>query len=131
MIGLDTNILVRYLAQDDPVQTPKATYLLERELTRQNPGFISAVVMVETAWVLERSYDLADLQIAKAIEQLLESDALVIEADRAVFSAMRALKDGIGSFADALIGLLCAGAGCSCTLTFDRDALRLPGFKLF
>jgi predicted nucleic-acid-binding protein len=56
MIGLDTNILVRYLAQDDPVQSPKATELIERQLTEENPGFVSVVAMVETVWVLDRAY---------------------------------------------------------------------------
>ena len=64
MIGLDTNILVRYLAQDDPVQSPKATELIERHLTEENPGFVSVVAMVETVWVLDRAYGLADHAIA-------------------------------------------------------------------
>ena len=55
MIGLGTNILVRYLAQDDPVQSPKATELIEERLTEENPGFVSVVAMVETAWVLDRA----------------------------------------------------------------------------
>ena len=66
MIGLDTNILVRYLAQDDPVQSPKATELIERQLTEENPGFLSVVAMVETAWILDRAYRLAADEIAAA-----------------------------------------------------------------
>ena len=54
MIGLDTNILVRYLTQDDPVQSPKARELIEQQLTEENPGFLSVVVMAETVWVLPR-----------------------------------------------------------------------------
>jgi predicted nucleic-acid-binding protein len=64
MIGLDTNIFVRYLAQDDPVQSPKASELIERQLTEENPGFLSVVVMTETVWVLDRAYGLADQAIA-------------------------------------------------------------------
>ena len=130
MIGLDTNILVRHLVQDDPVQSPKATALIEERLTEGNPGFISTVVMVETAWVLERSYALADHEIAGALERILQIESLIVENQPEVFTAMTALKEGCGSFADALIAALSAKADCSRILTFDRKALRLPGFEL-
>jgi predicted nucleic-acid-binding protein len=129
MIGLDTNILVRYLTQDDPVQSPKATELIERRLTQDNPGFISLVAVAETAWVLERAYGFADADIAAVIERVLEADELVVQSEREVFTAMIALKEGRGSFPDALIGALGAKAGCTGTLTFDQKALRLPGFE--
>jgi predicted nucleic-acid-binding protein len=129
MIGLDTNILVRYLAQDDPVQSPKATELIERGLSEENPGFVSIVAMVETAWVLDRAYGLADDEIAAAIERTLQADVLVVEDEQEVFAAMIALKAGRGSFADALIGGLGGRAGCTHTLTFDHKASRLPGFE--
>lgn len=73
MIGLDTNILVRYLTQDDPVQSPKATELIERRLTEHDPGFISVLAMVETVWVLERAYGLANADIAAAVERTLQA----------------------------------------------------------
>jgi len=93
MIGLDTNILVRYLTQDDPDQSAKATELIEHRLTERDPGFISVVAMVETAWVLDRAYGL--------------------EAQE---------RQGLGSFADALIAELGSRAGCRHTLTFDQKA---------
>ena len=130
MIGLDTNILVRYLAQDDPVQSPKATELIERQLTEENPGFLSVVAMVETAWILDRAYGLAADEIAAAIERMLQADVLVVDNEQEVFTAMIALKEGHGSFADALIGGLGARAGCTRTLTFDQKASRLAGFEL-
>jgi predicted nucleic-acid-binding protein len=130
MIGLDTNILVRYLTQDDPVQSRAATELIERRLTSASPGFVSIVAITETVWVLERAYGLADYEIAAAIEHTLQADVLVVESEQEVFTAMIALKEGLGSFADALIGALNIRAGCSGTLTFDRKALRLPGFAL-
>lgn len=130
MIGLDTNILVRYLAQDDPVQSPKATEIIEHRLTEENPGFISIVAMVETVWVLDRAYGLTAREIAAAIERSLQADVLILENEQQVFTAMIALKEGHGSFADALIGALGDKAGCVRTLTFDRKALRLPGFEL-
>jgi len=130
MIGLDTNILVRYLAQDDPVQSAKATDVVDRRLTEDNPGFVSVVAMVETVWVLDRAYGLAAHEIAAAVERILQADVLVVEDEQEVFTAMIALKEGKGLFADALIGALGAKAGCSRTLTFDRKALRLSGFEL-
>jgi predicted nucleic-acid-binding protein len=60
---------------------------------------------------------------------VLQADVLVVENEQEVFAAMLALKQGAGSFADALIGALGAKAGCSRTVTFDRKALRLPGFE--
>jgi len=129
VIGLDTTVLVRYLAQDDPVQSPKATELIERRLSEENPGFVSIVTMVETAWVLDRAYGLADDEIAAAIERTLQADVLVVEDEQVVFAAMVALKEGHGSFADTLIGGLGHRAGCTHTLTFDQKASRLPGFE--
>jgi predicted nucleic-acid-binding protein len=130
MIGLDTNILVRYLTQDDLVQSAKATEILERRLTGKNPGFVSVVAMVETVWVLDRAYFLAAQEIATAIERLLQVDVLAIENEQEVFTAMVALKQGRGSFANALIAELGTRVGCTRTLTFDRKATRLAGFEL-
>jgi predicted nucleic-acid-binding protein len=130
MIGLDTNILVRYLTQDDPVQSAKATEIFERRLSEANPGFVSIVAMVETVWVLERAYGLAADEIAAAVERMLQTDVLVLQNEQDVFTAMIALKQGRGSFADAVIAALGARAKCSCTLTFDLKALRLSGFEL-
>lgn len=128
MIGLDSNILVRYLTQDDPIQSPKATEVIERRLTEESPGFVSIVAMVETVWVLDRAYELATNEIAAAVERMLQTSVLVVENEQQVFTAMIALKEGRGSFADALIVALGARVGCSRTLTFDQKALRLPGF---
>jgi predicted nucleic-acid-binding protein len=130
MIGLDSNILIRYLVQDDPIQSPKATEIIERRVTEDNPGFVSIVAMVETVWVLDRAYGLAAREIAAAVERILQADVLVVEYEQEVFTAMIALKQGKGSFADAVIAALCAKAGCSRTLTFDRKALKLSGFEL-
>jgi predicted nucleic-acid-binding protein len=79
MIGLDTNVIVRYLAQDDAVQSPKATQIFERRLNQHNPGFISTVAIAEAVWVLERSYGVSGTEIAAAVERILQSDVLVVE----------------------------------------------------
>ena len=128
MIGLDTNIVVRYLTQDDREQSAKATELIEHRLTEQDPGFISVVAIVETVWVLDRAYGLDAQKIAGAIERILQVDVLTVENEQEVFTALVALRQGIGSFADALIAELGSRAGCRHTLTFDQKALRLKGF---
>jgi len=130
MIGLDTNVLIRYLTQDDPVQSAQATQFLERRLTPKKPGFVSVVAIVETVWVLDRAYGLTAQEIATIVERLLQVEVLAIENEQEVFTAMVVLKQGRGSFADALIAELGARAGCTRTLTFDSKALRLPGFEL-
>jgi len=130
MIGLDTNILIRYLTQDDPIQSRKAAEILERRLTEENPGFIGVVVMAEIVWVLDRAYGLADSEIVAAIERMLQIDVLLVENEQEVFTATIMLKEGRGSFADALIAELGSRAGCLHTLTFDEKALRLSGFKV-
>jgi len=130
MTGLDTNILVRYLTQDDPVQSARATQIIEHQLSDQDPGFVSIVAMIETVWVLDRAYGQTAEEIAAAVERMLQADGLVVENAQEVFSAMVELKEGRGSFADAIIAALGASAGCTHTLTFDRKAIRIAGFKL-
>jgi predicted nucleic-acid-binding protein len=130
MIGLDTNVLVRYLVQDDSVESPKVTAVLERQLSEETPGFVSVVVMAEVFWVLEGYYDFAPFEIAAALEGILAANCIVIEDEQEVFGALAILQEGTDDFADALIAALARRARCSRTLTFDRKALRIPGFAL-
>jgi predicted nucleic-acid-binding protein len=130
MIGLDTNVLVRYIAQDDAVQSSVATRIIEQRLTEDHPGFISLVTMAETVWVLDRSYGLSAAEIAATVERILQIDTLLVQNEQDVFTAMVALKSGAGAFSDALIGALGRRAGCTTTLTFDRKASRLQDFQL-
>ena len=129
-IGLDTNVLVRYLAQDDTIQSSQATEIIERQLTEENPGFISLVTMVETVWVLDRVYGLSKHEVAKAVEGILQADTLLVQNEQEAFIAMTALKAGTSSFSDALIGALGVWAGCTATPTFDKKAKRLKQFEL-
>lgn len=129
MTGLDTNVLVRFLVQDDPTQAALATQAIEA-LTEVDPGFVSREVMVELVWVLERAYDLPRESIARAIDGLLEAQELQIEAaDRVAIANDRYRRGGAG-FADQMVALAGTGAGCARTLTFDRKAARLPGMAL-
>jgi predicted nucleic-acid-binding protein len=85
--------------------------------------------MAETSWVLERIYGLTAVELAAAIERMLEVNVVIVESEQGVFTAMIALKEGRGSFADALIGALGVKVGCSHTVTFDQKALRLSSFS--
>jgi predicted nucleic-acid-binding protein len=130
MIGLDTNVLVRYIAQDDAAQSAVATQIIEDRLTEEDPGYISLVTMAETVWVLDRSYGLSPAEIGAAVERILQTGVLFVQNEQEVFTAVVALKTGAGSFSDALIGALGTRAGCALTLTFDKKATRLKEFQL-
>jgi predicted nucleic-acid-binding protein len=131
MIGLDTNVLLRYLAQDDPKQSPRATEIIEQRLTEQEPGFVSLVTILEVVWVLKSLFKRSRQQIANDLEMLLAADTLEVQNEQEVYLAVVSLRNGVGTFEDALIGSLGAWRGCSATLTFDENAAkRLDGFEL-
>jgi len=131
MIALDTNVLLRYLAQDDPVQSPKATEIIEGRLSARSPGFVSLVCILEIVWVLGSLYKRTRGEIAQHIEMILAADSLEVQNEQEVYQAVVALRNGTGSFEDALIGAIGVWRGCSATLTFDEKAAkRLDGFRL-
>ena len=126
MIGLDTNVLVRYIMQDDPKQSPKANRLIE-SMTRQEPGFISLVSVLELVWVLAASYSLTRIQVASTLTLLLRSEELVLDRADHVAGALRAFQAGSADFADCLIERISRGAGCDVVVTFDVGASRTAG----
>lgn len=131
MIALDTNVLLRYLAQDDPVQSRKATEIVERRLTKQDPGFVSLVCILEIVWVLGSLYKRSREEIADHIEMILAADTLEVQNEQEVYQGVIALRKQAGVFEDALIGGLGVWWGCTATLTFDQNAAkRLSGFRL-
>ena len=130
MIGLDTNVVLRYLLQDDPTQTQQVNRIFEQQLSEENPGFLNLATVLEVVWVLRSVMGRTPAEIAAQLEVILSRDALEVQNAAQVFEAAFALKRGTGGFEDALIGALDAWAGCSRTLTFDRKAARLPHFQL-
>jgi predicted nucleic-acid-binding protein len=124
MIGLDTNVLVRYLAQDDPEQAEHATRLVEQELSEDTPGFVGLIVLVETVWVLQRLYRASLEEIRETVADLLASRTLVIESRDIVARALAVSKQETCGFADALIAASALSAGCDKVVSFDRGAVR-------
>jgi len=125
MIGLDTNIIVRYLAQDDELQSEQATQIIENKLSPDNPGYISLIVLVELVWVLTRCYYQTKNELHPIINQLLTTKQFQIEQVDNVFKALRKWQQSNGDFSDALIAVLAQDKGCSYTLTFDKKAVSL------
>jgi predicted nucleic-acid-binding protein len=123
MIGLDTNVLVRYIMQDDPKQSPKANKLIE-DLDDTNRGFISLVSIVEIVWVLSSCYDLTREQVAQALDVMLRTKQFAVEQADQVLRALRVFASSKADFADCLIERSAAHAGCEKTMTFDAGAAK-------
>ena len=129
MIGLDTNVLVRYIMQDDTRQSPLASKLVE-SLTADAPGFVTLVSVVELVWVMESCYALERAQLGEALEGLLRTKEFVVERAETIWKAVRVFRDGSADFADCLIERCAASAGCERTMTFDRNAAKTCGMSL-
>lgn len=130
MIGLDTNVLVRYLVQDDPAQGKAAADYISGHCSEDEPGYVGAVVLAELAWVLSRAYGYGREEVAKILDLILRTNQLEVEAPETVWTALAAYRAGTADFADALIGERNSAAGCGTTITFDVKASRLPTFTM-
>ena len=129
MIALDTNVLVRYLVQDDAAQAQVANEVIE-SLSDHDQGFISREVLIELVWVLERAYRFSRGEIAEALDALLASTELHVEVmDDIGIAIERYRLDGFG-FADLMIAAAAKREGATELVTFDRKAAQLPGVRL-
>ena len=124
MIGLDTNVLVRYIVHDDKKQAAAATSLIEKQCTKETPGFVSQLVLAELFWVLSRGYEYPKNVIVSVITKLLSAVELQVEVAEDVWTALRAYEAGPAEFADYLIGLRGRAFGCEATATFDKKAAK-------
>jgi len=129
MIGLDTNIVVRYLTHDDAVQAAAAVRLVE-SLTEDSPGFLSLIVVAELVWVLESAYRFEKSEVVQVLDALLRSKELVIERAEVAAQALRRFSASRADFVDCLIERCGHAAECQSTLTFDRNAAGAAGMKL-
>ena len=121
MIGVDTNILVRYLTQDDPAQGRRVDRLVEDALDAGDRLHIDDVVLCEVVWVLRASYRLSKAAIVDAVEQILGTALFAFEDRDRMRRALDSYRDGGGDFADYVIGLRNLRAGCAATATLDRS----------
>lgn len=128
MIGIDTNVLVRFLIRDDQEQFERAQKIIRREANRGEPVFISHLVLLETEWVLRSRYKLSKAEILGAFSDLLSSVDLSLEEESSIEEALYAWKDSPAQFADCLIGAHHRTCSCEGTASFDTDALKLPGY---
>ncbi len=130
MIGLDTNVLVRYLVQDDAAQARLASAAIESAAGRGERLRLSAVTLCELVWVLESAYDQTRGNVVRALEQIVRTADFDLEHADHVRTAIARYRSTGADFADALIGLVNEAAGCEYTLTFDRSLKRIQNFKV-
>ncbi|MFI5014671.1 MAG: PIN domain-containing protein [Hyphomicrobiales bacterium] len=123
MIGLDTNVVVRYLAQDDASQSAAASRLMEA-LSPEVPGLLTSVALAEVAWVMEELYGASRAQVGTIVKSLLQTRALVVQDAEVVWRALSRYRGGSADFADYLIERSCVALGCEATYTFDEKAAR-------
>lgn len=129
MTGLDTNVLLRFFLNDDPLQSPKTRRIMN-SLNAANPGWISLATTLEFVWVLKTRNRSERAAIAAALDQMLSQDAFVFEQAGAVSRAVRCFRASKADFADCLIAESAKAAGCSKTFTFDEVAARDTGMQL-
>lgn len=132
MIGLDTNILVRFFTRDDPVQFEQARSFIAAELSVDAPGYVNLVVLAEFAWTLSKAYRFSKDEIANAIDALLDTAEIALQSEEAVAAAVSLSKAANLDFVDALIAVVNRAGGCRETWTFDvrfarSNAARLLG----
>lgn len=130
MIGLDTNVLVRYLTQDDPQQAALATAFIEGELSASDPGIISHIVLCEVGWVLSRAYRYSREQTAQALHAILTCQEFQVESADLAILAWQDYTQGNADFSDYLLGRTHQRLGASHTVTFDRKAAHAAMFKV-
>lgn len=130
MIGIDINVLIRYIVQDDPEQSALATHFLEKSINAVSPGYISQIVICEIVWVLKRAYRYEKSVIIQVIRQILNASELIVENSESVWQALKDFELGDADFSDYLIAQCNRYHGCDYTITFDKQAVQHPLVKL-
>ena len=128
MLGIDTNVLVRFLVRDDEAQFERARRLIKREVSAGRRVFVNHVVIMETEWVLRSRYAIPKTQVIEALSGLLDAADVQMEDEPTIEQAFFAWKDAAADFADCLIGAKNRRLGCQATASFDSKASRLLDF---
>jgi predicted nucleic-acid-binding protein len=129
VIGIDTNVLVRYFIEDDPAQSRLADAFFD-SLSSTEPGWVSQATILEFAWVMKSVRRLDRKTIAMMLGNLSMLDSIVVERADIVYKALQRYRIGKAEFADCLIAATSRAAGCSKTVTFDKIAARDAGMEL-
>ncbi len=129
MIGLDTNILVRYLAKDDATQSPKALAIIQ-SLSSDEPGFIPLVALVELVWVMQRCYSATRAEVVEILGMLFRTKEFTVENAETAIKALHRFAGSKADFSDSLLERSADAAGCKYTLTFDQMAAVSAGMQL-
>jgi len=124
MIGIDTNVLVRYIAQDDATQSRRATSFIEKECNEAAPGFVGLVVLVEVVWVSESRYGATREEVADIVRRILSTKQLVVQDAETAWKALRLFESSKADLADCLIARSASAAGCKSVVTFDKQASK-------
>lgn len=130
MKGLDTNVVVRYLTQDDPVQAQKATQVIEEGVDQGEVFYLTSIVLCELVWVLEDAYDYSRRDIETVLDRILRTAQFRFDHKEQLWLALYDYRAGPADFSDYLIGRLGTQAGCAETLTFDTSLKNSPHFLL-
>lgn len=129
MIGIDTNVLVRFLTGDDPRQAETATEWIQAAIKKEEKFFLNRIVLCELVWVLSGSYGFPKSRIVETLEELLSTEHLIVDDDKITFAALEDYASSNVDFADCLIGRGNEAKGCSTTLTFDRKLWKTGMFR--
>jgi predicted nucleic-acid-binding protein len=129
MIGLDTNILIRYYSVDDPEQFAIAAKFLQ-SLTRENPGFISTPTLLEFVWVITSTYKLSRESVVSILSSLLHDETLRVQSPELAKLALEQYSEGKADYGDCMITMCSRSLGCNQVMTFDRIAARDAGMTL-
>jgi predicted nucleic-acid-binding protein len=128
VLGIDTNVLVRFLTRDEPGQYERARRIIRRGANDPDGIYVNQLVLLETEWVLRSAYGFAKAEILAAISALLDAQELVFEDESSIEEALFSWRKSNADFADCLIGAKNRRAGCRATATFDAKAARVAGF---
>lgn len=128
MIGLDTNVLVRYLAQDDPKQSARATALINA-FTPEHPGFIALVSLIEVVWVMQSCYRATKSEVVAILDTLLRTQELIVENAETAIKALKMFEASKADFSDCLIERSADKAGCCYCVSFGANAVKTAGFR--
>jgi len=130
MIGIDTNVLIRYIVQDDPQQSKLATTYIENKCTKKTPGFINHIVLCEIVWVLKRAYGFEKDVIVRVLLEILSTKELMVDKSSEVRIALEIYLNGTADFSDYLLGINNQISGCKHTCTLDKKAAQSEYFIL-